>query len=64
MEGGLPFTPNTAFNVVITHQQDGYKIAVNGNYFATYKYRLPLTTPVTVLVSPSLLGSSTMVQVV
>ena len=62
--GGMPFTPNTAFRVAITYQQDGYEIAVNGDHFVTYKYRLPLTTPVTVLVSSALLGSSTKVQVV
>ena len=62
--GGMPFTPNTAFKVAVTYQQDGYEIAVNGDHFVTYKYRLPLTTPVTVLVSPALLGSSTKVQVV
>lgn len=62
--GGMPFIPNVPYTATIVLQQNGYEIAVNGVHFASYTYRLPLTTPMTVLVNAAQLGNYALVEVV
>ena len=50
-EGGMPFEPNTPFEVVIVAQQFGFEIGVNGTHFATYEYRMPLAKDMTVMLT-------------
>lgn len=62
--GGLPFTLNSPYSLVVNMQEDKFSITVNGVQFATFAYRIRLSAPTTVLVSPGLFGSITEVKVV
>ena len=49
--GGMPFSPGQPFTVMIIAQLFGFEVAVNGNHFTYYRYRLPLSHQMAVVLS-------------
>ena len=50
-DGGMPFDAGEQFQVTIVAQQFGFEIGVNGSHFASYTYRLPLSSHMTVMLT-------------
>ena len=50
-EGGMPFVAGEPFQVTIVAQQFGFEVGVNGSHFASYTYRLPLSSHMTVMLT-------------
>lgn len=47
----FPFQNATNFVVMIIAQQESFEIAVNGEHYNTYRYRIPILRTMTVLIA-------------
>ena len=47
----MPFEAGKPFELTIVAQQFGFEIGVNGSHFASYTYRLPLSSHMTVMLT-------------
>ena len=47
--GGMPLTANEEFSCGFVSQMYGFEVEVNGDYFTQYKYRVPITEEMFVL---------------